>query len=204
MTADWPAGTIYEAISRLPWVEALAAWEEGTTYTRGIHFDDKPGACDLDEPDVGDAGPCVARYGIRLTRAVQFAVERRHGWVETEDTPPRNVKDTWDERRRVRMMKPQPNGAATLQVEGSYAGFRTSPDLYEPACYSLTRKNDVDLLEDVQWADWDASGRMLIATVDGRLQAREYQEREHEVVFEHDLSGLTPEPVAAPAWAGEW
>ena len=36
--ADWPAGETYTAVSRLPWLKALAAWEELGTYSRGAHF----------------------------------------------------------------------------------------------------------------------------------------------------------------------
>ncbi|MCB1248963.1 MAG: hypothetical protein KDB36_06130, partial [Acidimicrobiales bacterium] len=55
--ADWPAGEVYEAVSHLPWLTALAAWGEGSTYTRGVHLVDEPGRCDLGTPDVGDAAP---------------------------------------------------------------------------------------------------------------------------------------------------
>lgn len=61
-SARWPAGTVYEAISRLPWLHALAAWEAGTTYTRGMHFDGEAGVCSPGKPDVGDVAPCLARY----------------------------------------------------------------------------------------------------------------------------------------------
>ncbi len=110
-SARWPAGTIYEAISRLPWLHALAAWEAGTTYTRGIRFDEEAGSSDLGAPDVGDATARLRRYGVRLNRACQFAVERRRGWVETEGSGPRDPKDDWDERRTVRMSKEQPKGS---------------------------------------------------------------------------------------------
>jgi len=51
---DWPAGDTYIAISRLPWVKALAAWSTCGTWTRGVHFVDDRRVWELGEPDVGE------------------------------------------------------------------------------------------------------------------------------------------------------
>jgi hypothetical protein len=39
-SARWKAGATYVAISRLPWLTALAAWGSCGTWTRGAHFVD--------------------------------------------------------------------------------------------------------------------------------------------------------------------
>jgi len=206
--ADWAAGSIYEAISRVPWLTALAAWEAGTTYTRGIHFTERPGTTNVGAPDVGDATPALARYGIELTRPIQFAVERRRGWAETADTAPRESGGPWDEKRRVTMEKAKPGTAddgTVLRVTGRYAGFRASPDWYEPADYSIAAADgSIRLLEGVQWADWDAGGRLLVATTVGRLQIRVLDGTTSQTVFDHDLTALVPELQPPPAIASEW
>ena len=203
--ADWPAGSIYEAISRLPWLTALSAWEAGTTYTRGIHFDDEPHTCELGEPDVGDASSCLNLYGIKLNRAVQFAVERRRGWTETPDTPPREAGGPWDENRRVTMTKPQPGETGlSLMVEGAYAGFRSSPDQHGPPVYSLVGADGRIALDSLQWADWTPDGRLLTATNAGAIEAMAVDRTVGQVVWSHDLSDLTPDPQPAPPWASEW
>lgn len=203
-SARWQPETIYEAISRLPWLHALAAWNAGSTYTRGIRFDSQARTSDLGSPEVGDVAPCLRRYGLRANRASQFAVERRRGWVETEDSPPRDPDDLWDEKRRVRMLKSQPSGAAVLEVEGSYAAFRDNPRLREPACYSVVEHGDITVLEDVQWADWAASGVLLTATREGYLEAHEWSRGARRRCFREDLSALRPAPEPAPEWAREW
>jgi hypothetical protein len=203
-TARWAAGTIYEAISRLPWLHALAAWEAGTTYTRGIRFDDDAGTSDLGPPDSGDAAPCLRCYGLRVNRAAQFAVERRKGWFETGDTPARDADDVWDERRTVRMSKTQPGGSAVLEVEGSYAAFRDDPERRDPPCYSILHGDDITVLEHAQWADWSAAGTLLLATKRGGLEAYDWRDGRMRRIFEHDLSGLAPDPREPPAWAYEW
>ena len=51
--ADWDLGATYIAISRLPWLTALAAWGIGSTWTRGMHCVEDPSVRDVDEPDLG-------------------------------------------------------------------------------------------------------------------------------------------------------
>lgn len=202
-TADWPAGTIYEAISRLPWLHALAAWEAGTTYTRGLHFTDER-ATNVGEPDVGDVSPLLRCYGLALNRPEQFAVERRRGWTETADSPRRDPRDTWDERRRARMEKRRPGGGCTLRVEGAYAAFRSMPGHRDPALYSLHGGGRVEVLAGVQWADWDAAGRLLLVTAEARLQVHASPEVRSAPLFDHDLAAYRPAPEPAPAWARQW
>jgi hypothetical protein len=97
--ATWKAGRTYVAISRLPWLTALAAWRADGTWARGIHFVEDTGVWQVADPDVGDAGPCRRTFGLALTAASAFTVERRRGWTETADSPPRQASDAWDEHR---------------------------------------------------------------------------------------------------------
>ena len=70
--------------------------------------------------------------------------------------------------------------------------------------YWLERDGDVEVLDDLQWADWDAEGQMLVATRAGLLQIRNLASGTPELVFEADLSALHPDPQPAPAVASEW
>ena len=202
--AAWKAGNVYQAISRLPWVHALAAWGMGTTYTRGVRFVDEPGHSDLGAPDVGDATPCLRRYGLRYNTAEQFAVERRRGWSEAPGTEPRAQDDVWDERRAVCMHKRRPGGSEELLVEGSYAAFRGNPAFRNPARYTLVRDGGPESLTGVQWADWDERGRLLVATEEGRIQMRALTPEGFTPVFDEDLAERKPTPTPAPEWAREW
>ena len=71
------ARAAYIAISRLPWLTELAAWGIGSTWTRGMQFVEDRAVQDGDEPDLGDLTEVRERYGLRLSRADSFAVERR-------------------------------------------------------------------------------------------------------------------------------
>jgi hypothetical protein len=190
------------AVSPLPWLTALAAWGTGGTWTRGLHFVEDPTVWEVGPPDVGDVAPCRGALGLAFTRPATYAVERRRGWAETPDTPPPRPDDPWEEDRAdaVKMEKAQPgSGPATrLVVQGRFAAFRAAmPAEVKAVRYVLVDPDGVRPLEDVQWADWDASGRLLVATSDGRLQVRD-PGAGMRVRWETDLSGLAPDPQPPP------
>jgi len=206
--ATWEHGETYVAVSRLPWLTALHAFGTNGTWTRGFAF--------VGDEDDDGAGRDIALPGRRRLRAipvVQFANERRRGWEEAPDSPPRGPSDMWDERRNARMRKLQPGGRCTLHVEtvgwaGGEFGVEQAVDGMIVR-YALEFRDDIQLLDDLQWADWDREGRLLAATRDGRLQIRRLRVRRlrgarSEILFEQDLSRLEPNPVPPPDWARRW
>jgi hypothetical protein len=135
---------------------------------------------------------------------MQFSVEHRRGWAETPDTETREAGGPWDENREVEMHKTQPGGEVALRVSGAYGAFRDLPDTRTPAVYSLAVENRLRVLEDVQWADWDGRGRLLVATRNGSVQIRSIDGIEQTVVFREDLAKFSPDPQPPPGWAEEW
>lgn len=202
-TAAWRAGITYVAISRLPWLTALAAWATCGTWTRGAHFTEDRGRSTIGPPSEGDVTPLLARFGLAATRPVSFAVERRRGWTETAGTPPRTPGDMWDERRPVTMEKARPgtDGAVRLAVHGWFAAFRSG--LPGETLYAIVEGGADRWLEGVQWADWDGDGRLLVATNDGRLQIRDGGDAA-TVLWEQDLASLRPAPAPPPDEARRW
>ena len=198
----WSAGATYVAVSRLPWLTALAAWGTDGTWTRGLHFVEDHDSWPLGDPDEGDAAPLRERYGLAFTRPASFAVERRSGWTETAESAPQGDHDPWDEHRaeRIVLARQEPAGDRTLSVRGGHAAFRAGPaGRWEPAAYALDGRR----LDGVQWADWAPEGRLLAATEDGRLQVRTGRSGDR-VEWEHDLAALTPDPQPPPATATDW
>jgi hypothetical protein len=59
-------------------------------------------------------------------------------------------------------------------------------------------------LDELQWADWDREGQLLVATRSGRLQVWNLDGDGPKILFEQDLSLLEPNPTPAPAWAQRW
>jgi hypothetical protein len=201
--AAWPAGNTYVSISRLPWLTSLAAWATAGTCSWGVAFAADRGVWDLGPPDVGDAEPLRRQWGLELNRAVAFAVERRRGWHETSDTPPRKANDYWDEQRgdRLRMEKLRPDGRARLVVGGHYAAFRGTGSRANH--YWLDTGDGATPLLGVQWAEWAADGMLLVATTSGALQIRDAF-RSGTPEWSVDLSSLVPAPAPPPQDARRW
>ncbi|OQW33628.1 MAG: hypothetical protein A4E19_02990 [Nitrospira sp. SG-bin1] len=201
-SATWEHGEAYVALSKLPWLTALHAFGTCGTWTRGYYFTEDSGRDDQQMERL------PIPYGLRSIPVVQFANERRRGWTEAEDSPPRDPKDAWDEHRNALMRKPQPNGTRVLCVESvGWAGGEFGVDQAVDGLnvrYSLESNGNLEPLDDLQWADWSRGGQLLVATRAGVLQMRNLEGDNHQILFEADLSTLEPNPAPAPAWAQRW
>jgi hypothetical protein len=205
-SARWNLGMTYVAISKLPWLTALAGWSTGGTWTRGLHFERDPSLWQVTDPDEGELAPLRGRVGLAVTAPASFAVERRRGWREVAGTPPRAPTDLWDERRvaDLRLAKPRPgDAAATLEVTGEYAAFREAART-SAASYRVLAPPEPTPLADVQWADWAPDGRLLVATHRGELQARDPSDWRTPAAVAADLSILAPAATPPPAPARRW
>lgn len=201
-SARWEHGEAYVALSKLPWLTALHAFGTCGTWTRGYYFSEDEGGGELKESKL------PMPYGLRSIPTVQFANERRRGWEEAPDSPQRVSGDMWDERRNVRMQKRQPDGNYLLCVEsmgqaGGEFGAGQAVDGMRLR-YWLEADGELELLDHLQWADWDPDGRLLVATRGGKLQILKFGNGSPEVMFEEDLSLTEPNPEPAPGWAQRW
>ena len=209
--ADWSVGQTFLAVSRLPWLTALAAWPTDGTWTRGLHFtgkaehDEKLGA-----PEMGDLDSLRKKFGLAFTEARQFSVEQRRGWTESDKTSARKKSDIFDQHRDVHIQKTQPGDKQSfrLTATGKFAAFREMSQDYwgaDDLYYVLRDRRMERLLADVQWADWDRKGRLIVATVEGKLQIRELKDIDDEkITFYVDLAPGKPDPQPSPVWASDW
>jgi hypothetical protein len=201
-TATWEQGEAYVALSKLPWLTALHAFGTCGTWTRGFFFTEDGGGDNLHDVKL------PISYGLRSIPVVQFANERRRGWEEALDSPPRDAKDVWDQHRNARMQKRQPRGNRMLYMESvGWAGGEFGVDQAVDGLrvrYSLESDGDLKQLDELQWADWDREGRLLVATRSGKLQVWNLDGDGPKILFEQDLSLLEPNPAPAPAWAHHW
>ncbi len=193
----------FSAVSKMPWLFALAAWAESGTYTRGCHF--VRGQGELGEPQSGDAKPMLRTFGLTRNAAIQYANERRRGWVEHADSPPRGANDLWDERRCALLTKPRPGKAGRLVLRDQGIEFN-SPGRIEGRrpLYSFEHGRRRIELPEATWADWDQRGRLLLATEGGALQVRDPDSPALSVLWEHELGRSRPTPRPAPDWAQTW
>lgn len=206
-------GATFIAVSKLPWATALQKWDTCGTWDRGIQFVALGTGDDIIPPHIAGSAR-TPRYSVASNAPIAYSTERRHGWVEHPDSPARAGDDHWDENRaeRVVMAKPRPDHhGVTLRVHGYFGAFREGPpggysyqaiEHWHPQ-YELEIGDDRVAL-DVQWADWDARGRLLVATKDGRLQVRAGDSAALAVTWEHDLRNLEPDPQPPPPAAASW
>jgi hypothetical protein len=200
--ATWELGEAYVAISKLPWLTALHAFATCGTWTRGYFFTKDARA------QAQETLELPIPYRLQSIPAVQFATERRRGWHEAPDCPSHDPHDTWDERRNARMQKRQPGGHRLLCVESTgHAGGEFGKDQAVDGLrvrYFLEADGQETCLDDIQWADWDRGGRLLVATRTGKLQVRMLASGSAQTVFEENLALLEPKGVPPPDWAQHW
>ena len=201
-SATWEHGEAYVALSKLPWLTALHAFGTCGTWTRGYYFTE-----DKDCENREDTKLPIS-YGLRSIPVVQFANERRRGWEEALDSSQRDPQDAWDQRRNARIQKRQPGGDRLLCVESlGWAGGEFGVDQAVDGLrvgYWLEVDGEIQLLNDLQWADWDREGHLLVATRCGQLQVWSLDGSGSEVLFDEDLSLSEQNPAPAPAWAQRW
>ena len=66
--------------------------------------------------------------------------------------------------------------------------------------YEIHRDGESSTLDGVQWAEWDAEGRLLAVTEDGRLQIRQGG----AVVWQADEGSNEPDPAPPLGGASAW
>lgn len=112
--------------------------------------------------------------------------------------------DMWDAKRDVRMLKPNPLlPDVTLRVRGAYAAFRSGSPSTAEIEYEVHAGGEARPLIAVQWAEWDARGRLLLATPDGDLRIVDVQHG-FDVVTEVSLRDLPRNPTPPPAETARW
>ena len=199
-----PTGTRATPTSRLrlPWLRALAGGARAEP-GRVVCTSWTTRNWNLGEPDEGDAAPCRHKFGMKVTAPLAFASEHRRGWSETDDSPPRDARGACGTNGSTGSRCASPartrRPPTDLTARGYYAAFRSKlPSDDFDFGYDLRIGDTVVDLPDVQWADWSADGRLLVATTDGRLQVRAGDPGALEVVWEADLTPFEPDPQRRP------
>jgi hypothetical protein len=201
-----PGLQIYSVVSKAPWLFALAAWDVGDTWTRGFHFAEGPpeeGEYRRDFPEAGDLEPMKKRYRLVRTDPWQYEHERRRGWVEHEQCPPRKPTDGWDEQRSVILARTSPDGQRRLILRDRGWEAHTAGRVEgRSPTFEVVKGHTTTELPEAAWADWDSVGRLLVATREGTLQIRIAESG--RLVREVALDPVLPRPRESPAWAQRW
>jgi hypothetical protein len=106
----------------------------------------------------------------------------------------------WDYKRDVILHKVCAAHGCTLRMIRGRYGEARGIEGYAPRFELDLASGQRVAMSDVSWADWDHSGRLLVATKSGRLQARDVSDV-MLICEEHDLTNMTPLPAPPPFWA---
>ena len=196
------------AVSRPPWLTALALWWVGGTYCAGACFPDRQSLWvgGSQPPDQGTlprslhiapAPPHLDGTGNWTDRIVWHSRLLRGGWTPAADEPtPPNIYDERWERRH-------PREAVTLLMRQTYSGYPEHPygGPYVMR-YALRHEpsGDVADLGRATWADWDQRGRLILARHGRRLH------RQPDGAFQElaDFNDQVPDPAPSPPEAHTW
>ncbi|HJZ84075.1 MAG TPA: hypothetical protein VKN99_02850 [Polyangia bacterium] len=201
----------WTAISKPPWLSALALWPKGDCWHGGGLFLSARSLWLNHRPEVARAHPDHKPKGLRVVanpeaygedEPVYWRRLARDGWVLSQPGHYVHVRGSWKTERPLIWSRRR--GVWNLHMVQLAIDFARAggPRVLE---YRLTHPSGRALALDADgWADWDATGR-LVYVRRGRLYAAELDAhaglRESELA---DLSAAVPQPAQAPTSASRW
>ena len=199
----------WTAISRLPYLTALALWPKGDAWDGGglfltrnqvwlnhppermePHRDHRPQGLEIigNERTLGEDDPILLR---RLVR---------DGWRHTQQARGEflNYNQGFVTYAPDILRKQNPFGWQKLTLTNTLSGFTRRTD------YSVRYAEGQEYrLNDAVWADWDQRGRLVYAR-SGKLFAATFGDDGLEEQELADFNANQPDTLAAPEWAKKW
>jgi hypothetical protein len=213
LTGRNPPWDAYVAISRPPWLTALAAWHASSMYVEGCAFaGDGSFAHDADELIAGHfpksvvALEPIAPAGVRTRwRLRDLQTELRGGFRPVDDAVAAAVLAAAPvpaARDLVTIGRERPDDPSRL-LAVLHAGHQPGTPTVESAevHYVLIERGNPHLLEDVTCAAWDPRGRLVTTHADGIVRVRDWRGTRQRTRLELDLAPLEPTRTHAPPWA---
>lgn len=201
----------YFAVSKLPWLRALCAWDTLGTYTSGC--------CSYSRTELGISGaagtkPTEGEFHGTVTDTLPdysiFNVEVSNGWEPTTSLRSRlsgdyyELPESWRKSKSPELAIRDGRNRYTLRMlPCSRASGEPSIEGRVVTYFLEANDGTIHHLDDVAWAEWDHQDRLLLATDDGRLQIVK-PDRHLEPVWEYELGAQKPDPQPAPNWAQSW
>ena len=200
----------WTAVSRPPYLTALALWPKGSCWGGGGLFQSDRQLWLNHEDGMMAPHPNHVPQGLTVTHGgggggedepIYSARLERDGWRQSQ---PMKAEYTRTNAGFVThapgiRRKQNPQGWQKLTMTSTLSHFEMNED------FSVRYAEGKDWpLAGAAWADWDQSGRLVFAR-EGRLFALAAEDigrgEPRELV---DLNGHKPEPVEAPEWAKRW
>jgi hypothetical protein len=199
----------WTAVSKVPYLTALALWPKGDCWWGGGLFRDNYTVFLNHRPDEAKAHPQHRPNRLRVIPNPKAHGEddplyserlTRDGWSVEQEW--RTERQGWNFRTlqpelRVRA---QPEGRLSIAMERSISGLR-----YREGFRVLdANRSELQALHGADWADWDQGGRLVFLRGGAVWVAETLRSRLADPVMVIDLAADTPQPRATPAWAQSW
>lgn len=189
----------WTAVSRPPYLSALALWPKGNTYREGGIFTTEQDLFLNHLPDKTEPHPEHLPTGLRVTSNPE-ALRDGEGALDDPWRVLQGLEYYYWERRTTKpgvKERKSPRGNAALQVEVYF-----DPE-EQWICSLVTKQGKVFSIGIGTWADFDRKGRLIFAS-EGRLF--ETKLRAGKIDFKQlaDFDDAKPESVKALLWATRW
>jgi hypothetical protein len=205
LSRDTPYATSWIAISKPPYLTALALWNIGSTYGVGGLFKDNRTVQLPFYPRHFDTHPNHSLKGskLRLTTAppvpMHFYRMERDGWLRQADDDASSDKIHPLSQSRISWHKYAPASPFYLILERRVVGYHVT------FTYLIANDDAQTLvaLDNFTWVDWDQRGRLVGAQA-GRILALNPENPQHDQQLLADFADQEPDPQPAPRWARRW
>ncbi len=224
----------WTAISRPPYLTALALWPCRSSVGGGLFLSNRKVWLNHDDP--AEPHPNHKPQGLKIVADGKGVLEQvlqnrrleRDGWKHIQKWQGELIESTWMAAFRERIRAGLPTGVAWLpNMDDLNAHYVThTPSIHEKPhgsqnlalvmtttltgfqhryAYSVCKPDGrVEEFAGAEWADWDQRGRLVYAH-GGKLFAVPAEAIGQKSPRElADLNGNTPEAVEAPQWAKHW
>jgi len=201
----------WTAVSRPPYLTALALWPKGDCWHGGGLFKNDKTVILNHKPDNARPHPNHLPRGIRVTLMKNVHGEddplfssrlQRDGWKLMQEW---KIENCGYPKMYVTLMpeireRRNPKRSLAIRLTRSIESL----DYSEEFAIVTSRQAVTTPIERASWADWDQQGRLVFAR-DGKIFAATVDGKGGLVERElTDLNSSEPEPVPPPDWASKW
>jgi len=190
----------WTAVSKPPYLTALALWPKGDTYRGGGSFTTDRDLLLNHPPEAASPHPNHLPVGLRVkptTKRDVLLIRSSHqdGWRVLQSLK----YDYWERRTLLPgvIEKKIPSGKMKLQVEVYF-----DPD-EQWVCSLVTDRGKEFAIGIGTWADFDHAGRLVFAS-EGKLFSARLKDGKVGLREIHDFTQAKPTSVKPPAWATQW
>ena len=201
----------WTAISKPPFLTALALWPKGDCWHGGGLFENNRTVWLNHKPEVAKPHIQHRPRGLKIIPNPQAHGEDgpvysrrllRDGWLLNQEGSFPYTNRGWKTERSEIWHKLNKANRITLVMELAEINFKKAGGPYVER-FSLIRENSTLSVGEADWADWDHRNRLVVARK-GKLFEGHIDNDELEFLELADFNDNKPDPMESPKWAKTW